>query len=113
MNDLQIVTIKVFSDKECKKSYPRTDKKYNICAGIPKGGKGQCQVIFTHKLKIKIYINKFVIQGDSGGPLVVKGVQVGVVSWSIKPCASKGHPGVLTKVSSYVKWIEKQIDKYS
>lgn len=44
-------------------------------------------------------------QGDSGGPLVVNGEQVGVVSFSQKPCGLRGYPGVFTKVARYVSWI--------
>ena len=47
-------------------------------------------------------------QGDSGGPLVTKYqghfVQVGVVSWG-HSCADGVFPGVYTRVSSYVDWI--------
>jgi V8-like Glu-specific endopeptidase len=42
--------------------------------------------------------------GDSGGPLYDKtnNVLVGVVSWGWK-CASKGYPGVYSRVSSGVR----------
>lgn len=46
---------------------------------------------------------------DAGGPLLVNGVQVGIISWSIKPCASPGHPGVSTAVSYYIDWIQEKI----
>lgn len=86
-----------------KKYFPDT----NICGGIPEGGKGQCS-------------------GDSGGPLLVDGVQVGIVSWSVrnsekfleaqsveivdsqeKPCTIAPYPGVYTGVSHYLDWIQK------
>lgn len=50
--------------------------------------------------------------GDSGGPLMIANgdvpamdppIQVGIVSWSGKPCGT--YPGVFTRVSSYVDWI--------
>lgn len=47
------------------------------------------------------------MQGDSGGPLTVDGVQVGIVSWSKKPCGSAPYPGVFTQVSFYRDWIRK------
>ncbi|WP_133470070.1 trypsin-like serine protease [Paraglaciecola marina] len=60
-----------------------------ICAAIPEGGKGSCQ-------------------GDSGGPLVINtgsGVQqVGIVSFGFG-CAAEGYPGVYTRVSQYIDWI--------
>ncbi|KAF4518667.1 hypothetical protein B566_EDAN002701 [Ephemera danica] len=63
----------------------------NICAYYPGGGKGQCS-------------------GDSGGPLWVDKQQVGIVSWSEKPCTIAPYPGVFTKVSSYIDWINIHID---
>lgn len=38
--------------------------------------------------------------------MLVNGVQVGVVSWSVKPCAAPPFPGVYTSTSSYINWIE-------
>ena len=48
-------------------------------------------------------------RGDSGGPLVVtreddRKVLVGVVSTGYK-CATKGFPGIYTRISAYVDWI--------
>ncbi len=50
-------------------------------------------------------------QGDSGGPLVAfdRGSQpyvVGLTSWGIG-CARKGLPGVYTRVSSFLSWLEE------
>jgi len=39
----------------------------------------------------------------------VNGVQVGIISWSIKPCASPGHPGVSTAITHYIDWIQEKI----
>lgn len=30
-----------------------------------------------------------------GGPLFVDGIQIGIVSWSLKPCEDSSHPGEL------------------
>ncbi|XP_046643305.1 transmembrane protease serine 9-like isoform X2 [Daphnia pulicaria] len=57
-------------------------------------------------------------QGDSGGPLVTdhgsdglncRFVQVGVVSYG-NGCARKGVPGVYMKVTSFVPWIQRNLD---
>lgn len=56
-------------------------------------------------------------QGDSGGPLMIKsdvaGVAryylVGIVSFGYK-CASAGFPGVYTRVSRYVEWIQSHVN---
>ena len=53
-------------------------------------------------------------QGDSGGPLVCRESDAdpyllhGVTSFGIG-CAEPGYPGVYTRVSKYVNWIEEQI----
>ncbi|XP_066587682.1 transmembrane protease serine 9-like [Prorops nasuta] len=52
--------------------------------------------------------------GDSGGPLTViksngEVELVGIVSWGIEPCGTKGAPSIFTKVSSYIDWIQKTI----
>ncbi|XP_062248642.1 trypsin I-P1-like [Platichthys flesus] len=60
-----------------------------MCAGNYRGGKDSCQ-------------------GDSGGPLICDGKFTGIVSWGIS-CAIAYYPGVYTKVSNYVEWIENTI----
>ena len=49
-------------------------------------------------------------QGDSGGPIVQKSsdgtwVQIGIVSYG-DGCAKPNSPGVNTRVSSFIRWIE-------
>ena len=58
-----------------------------------------------------------IILGDSGGPFVVplnddssnpRYQLAGIVSWGIG-CAKTGLPGVYTKVSNYIDWIEENM----
>ncbi|RZC42732.1 Trypsin and/or DUF1986 domain containing protein [Asbolus verrucosus] len=82
MTNLQKFNINVYTDEDCETIHAEsgpTNRNYHICAGVPEGGKGQCN-------------------GDSGGPLTVNGIQVGIVSWSVKPCTKIGYPGVFTKI---------------
>ncbi|XP_053948632.1 trypsin isoform X1 [Anastrepha ludens] len=83
---LQKVHLQIFSDEECSQRHGTQLHATTICAGVPEGGRGQCS-------------------GDSGGPLLVDGQQVGIVSWSRKPCTRPPYPGVFTEVSAYVDWM--------
>ena len=50
------------------------------------------------------------IKGDSGGPLICaedgKPVLYGVTSWGFG-CAKENSPGVWTKITNYVDWIDQ------
>ncbi|XP_065338973.1 trypsin-1-like isoform X1 [Cloeon dipterum] len=90
---LQEVGIFILSDEECYDIYNTYNGNYNpnnVCAGVREGGKGECN-------------------GDSGGPLLVNGQQVGIVSWSKKPCTEAPYPGVYTQVSSFIDWIKSKV----
>lgn len=86
------VKLQVFSDEECSNRHQVQLHSSQICAGVPEGGKGQCS-------------------GDSGGPLLLaeKDTQIGIVSWSVKPCTRPPYPGVFTEVSAYVDWIVETV----
>jgi len=87
---LQAAELIVFSDEECRRRHSvNPPHESNICGGVPEGGRGQCS-------------------GDSGGPLITRGVEVGIVSWSVKPCTVYPYPGVYTQVSYYREWIRQQ-----
>lgn len=64
----------------------------NFCTGPLTGGLSACS-------------------GDSGGPIIQGSspneILVGVVSWGITPCGTRGAPsGVFKRVSAYYNWIE-------
>lgn len=52
------------------------------------------------------------VQGDSGGPLILKKngrwMQIGIVSFGNK-CGEPGYPGVYTRVTQYLDWINSNM----
>jgi secreted trypsin-like serine protease len=50
--------------------------------------------------------------GDSGGPLfrsVGETIElVGITSWGADDCPKSGYPGLYTRISNYLSWIEKK-----
>ncbi|XP_072389106.1 chymotrypsin-1-like [Diabrotica undecimpunctata] len=96
---LQTVELPIIPYEECmqilEEQHESDANKYNntvVCTGPVTGGKGACY-------------------GDSGGPLVQDGVLIGAVSWGTQPCANDGSVTIYTKVSSYIDWINENIDE--
>jgi trypsin len=87
-----LMKVDMFVDEQqkCAAVHNITVHPTNICTYYPGGGKDQCS-------------------GDSGGPVLVDGVQVGVVSWSLKPCGVV-YPSISTRVASYIDWIMANTD---
>ncbi|XP_026477686.1 venom serine protease Bi-VSP-like [Ctenocephalides felis] len=99
---LQELQIPVVTNEQCKENYASfkaqiIDERV-LCAGYANGGKDACQ-------------------GDSGGPLMLPindnrdGYHyylIGVVSYGFK-CAEPGFPGVYTRVSQFLPWIESKL----
>ncbi|CAL4085992.1 unnamed protein product, partial [Meganyctiphanes norvegica] len=94
MDYLQEILVPIFSNSVCRsllyKPYEITDNM--MCAGYRKGGTDSCH-------------------GDSGGGLMWEGRDgkmdvAGVVSWG-QGCARRGYPGVYTRVTNYLDWIEE------
>ncbi|XP_066590810.1 proclotting enzyme-like [Prorops nasuta] len=91
---LQEVSIPVWSNSECKIKYgaaaPGGIVDSFLCAG--RAAKDSCS-------------------GDSGGPLMVndgRWTQVGIVSWGIG-CGKGQYPGVYTRVTHFLPWINKNL----
>nr|AAL56439.1 plasminogen-like protein [Oikopleura dioica] len=92
--DLQEVDLDILSSEQCSNgaNFGYVDERSMFCAG-GEGGKDGCQ-------------------GDSGGPLICTDesgkipIVTGITSWGIG-CGVAETPGVWTKVSSYLDWIDK------
>ena len=87
--ELQFVDVPILSDSVCQQAYGNIPTNLQVCAGVSQGGKDSCQ-------------------GDSGGPLVQfangRAEIVGIVSYGIG-CAQAEYPGVYTRITPYVSWI--------
>ncbi|CAF0921615.1 unnamed protein product [Adineta steineri] len=96
---LQQVTVRAVGAETTYCQYVIKNPMLQLCAGImPAGGKDTCQ-------------------GDSGGPLMMFNSKqewelVGVVSYG-KGCGLPRFPGVYTRVSSYLDWINQTIQHNS
>ncbi|XP_039354575.1 mast cell protease 1A-like [Mauremys reevesii] len=88
---LQEVDVVVMKDAECPKKRKGPYHNYNASTMMCVGDPAQC---------------KDSSQGDSGGPLVCGKTAQGIVSWG--PCRA---PGVYTRVSTFIRWIEKTMRK--
>ena len=89
---LQQAYLPIVGRTNCEYAYPGEVTEDHICAGYEQGTVDSCQ-------------------GDSGGPLMVRQgdsnrhIQIGVVSWGAG-CARPGFPGIYTRVSKYIDWIQ-------
>ena len=96
---LQQVMVPILSDETCNRDdwYGGRITDNMLCAGYHEGGRDSCQ-------------------GDSGGPLVCyideHWILYGIVSWG-EGCAQEAKPGLYTRVSNFVVWVEKMLSKYS
>ncbi|CAL1278303.1 unnamed protein product [Larinioides sclopetarius] len=93
---LMEVSFEIQDQEECRRTYARDlpITSVHLCAGTLDGSKDSCQ-------------------GDSGGPLVTVGKDkryylVGIVSFG-KKCATKGYPGVYTRITEYLDWLTPKL----
>jgi V8-like Glu-specific endopeptidase len=85
---LQVVNVKTNSNDYCKTAYGGFSEDIMLCAGD------------------EVYDS---CVGDSGGPIMTaSGQQVGIVSFG-DGCAKQGKPGVYSRVSHVIPWIEETI----
>ncbi len=88
-NDLMQINMPVINFDTCNNSYQILTTNM-FCAGYIDGSKDSCQ-------------------GDSGGPLIQGNKLSGIVSFGgseEQACGAPNFPGVYTKVSNYIDWIE-------
>ncbi|NXU37655.1 CATG protein, partial [Drymodes brunneopygia] len=85
-NKLFETKVSIYSRRKCTLFYPHLDSGM-VCAGS------------FHQLKDSS-------QGDSGGPLVCNKVAQGIVSFGYD-----SPPGVYTRISNYLPWIKKIMNK--
>lgn len=101
-DDLLKVQLNIFRNNECDAFFDRTRKlpdgivESQLCAGNRGGRKDTCE-------------------GDSGGPLQVVNPGnncifhvIGLTSFG-KSCGLANSPGVYTRISSYLDWIEANV----
>lgn len=91
-NLLQKVDVPLITQQSCNNDYRGSITDRMLCAGYDRGGKDSCQ-------------------GDSGGPLIANADDnqrylIGVVSWG-EGCARARKPGVYSKVSAAISWINQ------
>uniref|UniRef100_UPI00358E2CAD plasminogen-like n=1 Tax=Myxine glutinosa TaxID=7769 RepID=UPI00358E2CAD len=95
---LKQAEVPIVSHKTCNsRSYlQNTVSRNQFCAGYSQGGTDTCG-------------------GDSGGPLVCEDegryVLYGITSWG-KGCGLPNKPGVYTRVSAFMQWIQSTMDKH-
>ncbi|XP_074837454.1 kallikrein-14-like [Carettochelys insculpta] len=87
---LQCANLQIIPESECQRSYPGLITDNMLCAGVTEGNIDSCQ-------------------GDSGGPLVCGRTLQGIVSWGLEECAQPKKPGVYTKLSKFLDWIQGTI----
>lgn len=96
-NILRQVLVPVVSEATCERAYGSINNTTQVCAGFPAGGRDSCQ-------------------GDSGGPLLFSrngdDYVAGIVSYG-QGCARPNAPGVYTRTSGYLSWIDSIVDSAS
>ncbi|KAB0801690.1 hypothetical protein PPYR_03881 [Photinus pyralis] len=106
-DDLLKVTLEFFTHAECNRTY-----RANIGMRLRKGIDDSSQVCTGHH-----ELSRDTCQGDSGGPLLIINSDpnvrcmysiVGITSFG-RGCGAIGIPGVYTRVSNYVGWIEQNV----
>lgn len=96
-NRLMAANIDILDHSLCRDSYSNYNPKKMLCAGKESGEKDSCN-------------------GDSGGPLQAlypdgRIYLLGSVSFGDKMCGRAHTPGVYTRQTRYLKWVQEMIAK--
>lgn len=115
---LRKAIVKIWSNEACERSYRALGKSNSIgetqlCAGYENGQIDSCWVSMQHSSRAQMLLGEsgvYSFQADSGGPLMSKEHHLmGVVSTGIG-CARPGLPGIYTRVSKYVSWMQNVLN---
>ena len=93
---LQYIEVPIVSPNDPGLGNININNNNEFFAGVVDGGMDSCQ-------------------GDSGGPVAARNIEdtewllIGITSWGYG-CAQDGYPGVYTKVSNYLNWINSNTD---
>lgn len=116
------VELNIIDNTQCNR-YFEDDKledgiiSSQMCCGVLAGGKDTCsggKIVCC--LKNERFVNLFSFFPDSGGPVQITTPDnrclfhiIGVTSFGSPFCGLKNSPGVYTRVSSYIDWIESKV----
>ena len=99
----------------CANAYSGFSQTVQVCAGLQGGGRDTCQgTRRCHTDRANLLTSWFLFLGDSGGPLIYQPARsnqwtlVGITSYG-NGCARYNFPGVYTRVSAYLSWIQNKI----
>ncbi|GIY95979.1 clotting factor B [Caerostris extrusa] len=125
---LQEIQLQVAPLSSCRRSYEEFEESKAlsqgittgmICASDPKRKGDSCKVGSRQQNKQNARRTRYrkprLAWGDSGGPLMMeyegRWIQVGIVSFGYR-CGDEGYPGVYTRVSAYMRWINRILSEY-
>ncbi|XP_061680029.1 mast cell protease 1A-like [Syngnathoides biaculeatus] len=90
---LQELNVTVLPQRTCRRRWGAVPiRRTMVCASASRVFQGFCS-------------------GDSGGPLICDGETAGVVSFSGRRCGNPRTPDVYTRVSSFIDWISRELDR--